>query len=180
MQDGARHPAVRLPRIADLAGQVFGVSPFAPVPLVGVEAGLEFAAEERPEARGQAGGGLGFDEPFDDEETIPVKAPDVRGTRLFNQKTWLLPYRDASCVSNTGYRSFLTAPDWRVPAIRGPFKRIPNRSGRQFGSCGQATEKTVHGVLVDRLRSGHPSAWGGLPIDRFPDPIRSARAARLR
>ena len=44
-EDGARHDAVRFPGIADLPGEVIGVATFAPVPFVGVEAGLELATE---------------------------------------------------------------------------------------------------------------------------------------
>ena len=86
MQDRARHLTVRLPSVADLACQVLGVPSFAPVPLVGVKAGLELAAEERPEPRGQAGSGLGLDQSFDDEEAVPAKALNIRRTRLFDQK----------------------------------------------------------------------------------------------
>ena len=86
MQDRARHLTVRFPGVADLARQVRGVFPFAPVPFVGVEAGLEFAAEERPEPRGQTGGSLGLDEPFDDEEAVPAKAPNIRRAWFFDQE----------------------------------------------------------------------------------------------
>ena len=77
MKDRARHMAVRLPRVADLACEVRGVPPFAPVPLVGAKASLELATEERPKSRGQVGSSLGLDESFDDEEAIPAKALNI-------------------------------------------------------------------------------------------------------
>ena len=74
--------AVRLPGVADLARQVGRVTPLAPVPLVGVEAGLEVAAEQRLEARRRAGGGLGRDDALDDDEAVVVETGDVGVAQL--------------------------------------------------------------------------------------------------
>ena len=45
-QDDPGDGPVRAPAVADLTGEVGRVAPLAPVPLVGVEAGLELAAEQ--------------------------------------------------------------------------------------------------------------------------------------
>ena len=86
MEDRPRHDAVRLPGVADLPSQVAGVPALAPVPLVGVEPGLEFAAKERREAGGEACRRLGFDEPLDDEKAVAVKSGDLVAGRLVDKK----------------------------------------------------------------------------------------------
>ena len=69
--------AVGFPAVADLARQIGCVTALAPVPFVGLEAGLEFAAEQRREAGGRARHGIGIDQPLDDEEAVVVKLGDL-------------------------------------------------------------------------------------------------------
>ena len=69
-ENGRGDGAVRLPAVADLAGQVGGVAALAPVPLVRLEPGLELAAKERLEALAQALSRRGLNDARHDDEAV--------------------------------------------------------------------------------------------------------------
>ena len=141
IKDRTRHVTVRLPRIADLARQVFGVPPFAPVPLVGAQAGLELAAEERSEPRGQTGGSPRLDESFDDEEAVPAKALNIRRTRLVDQEhgSARTPAHRASRIPGAG-RSFSR----QTSAFRAGLARSGPRRSTATAACLEEQDRHGH------------------------------------
>ena len=76
-QHGGGDGAVRLPGVADLTGQVLGVAPGSPVPLVGLQARLEAAGEQFLVPLDQGRHGARVDDALADDEAVVGEASHV-------------------------------------------------------------------------------------------------------
>ena len=119
---------VRFPAVADLARQVRLVAAFLPVPFVGIEAGLELAAEQPLIPRRHARGDGRRNEVLDDQEAIVVKCLDLL-RRQFVQHGNPGPSRPPFCrgaaalpsdsASRTGPALAGFPRAWQAPEVRG-------------------------------------------------------------
>src|SRR4029077_11592241 len=104
LEHDARNGAVRLPAVTDLPRQVRPVPADAPVPFVGIQAGLELATEQWFEARPRERNLLRAQESIEDQEAVCLESLDLSRSELHHLADVKSLRVDVSPSMSTGWR----------------------------------------------------------------------------